>query len=187
MDDASVLLTIYSLVAGLGIAKLLEGVGMMIEARGRIRTYWMHSAWLAIIFAAHLVTFFALMRFAREQHWTVLGQILILGVPALLYLTSRLVVPPLDVDSNVDLKDYFYRNCHWFQGMLLGAALCAMTGELAMTHGIDRSAGGVLRTSAFLILGLGMLSRRPWVLGIQTVLLIGIVVAAGVAVSILLM
>jgi hypothetical protein len=53
----------------------------MVGARERIRFSWIHSAWLFIIMAAHVVTIFALMRFSQGAHWTVFNSMLTLCMP----------------------------------------------------------------------------------------------------------
>ena len=88
MDEVSILLTLYSVVAGLGISKLVQGVSDMIKSRSDLRFDWVHTCWVCIIFLAHIVTWFALMRFAKGAHWTVFNAVLALMVPILLYVIS---------------------------------------------------------------------------------------------------
>jgi len=44
------LLALYAIVAGLGVSLLVRSVGQMIEARDRVRLYWVHGCWIALIF-----------------------------------------------------------------------------------------------------------------------------------------
>ena len=108
MDKVSLLLTLYSIVAGLGISRLVQGVTAMIQVRSNLRFYWMHTAWIVIIFMAHIVSWFALMRFATGAHWTVFNAMLALFMPILLYVVSDLVVPPLGDGRRMDLREYFF-------------------------------------------------------------------------------
>jgi hypothetical protein len=54
------LLTLYAIVAGLGVSLLVRSIGQMIEGRDRVRLYWVHTCWLALIFVSHVVSSFAL-------------------------------------------------------------------------------------------------------------------------------
>ena len=151
MSELDILLTLYSIVAGLGISKLAQGVSVMIQARQRLQFYWVHSLWMMLIMASHVVTIFALIRFTHSPHWTVFNAMLTLTVPLLLYLLSDLVVPDInDDEERVDLKEYFCRNRKWLMSLLIGVILCGAASQLAVAHahqvreiGPSRREGGV--------------------------------------------
>jgi hypothetical protein len=174
MDEVTLLVTLYSIVAGLGISKLLEGIADMIEARRRVRLYWMHTAWLAIILMAHVTSWFALMRFAKGAHWTVFNAILALCMPLLLYLVSDLVVPDLDDDQQLDLREYYYRNCRWFASLMIGFVVLGSAVQIAVEHRVDATEGGPLRLLAFIALIGGVSSRKPAVQAAQAIALLAI-------------
>jgi len=161
MDKVSLLLTLYSIVAGLGISRLVQGVTAMIQARSNLRFYWIHTAWIMIVFMAHIVSWFALMRFATGAHWTVFNAMLALFMPIVLYVVSDLVVPPLHEERRTDLREYFSHNCRWFSGLLLGFVVCGGAVQVAVEHQVDSSGGAVLRGLAFVALAVGVSSRRP--------------------------
>ena len=70
-------MALYAIVAGLGVSLLVRSVGQMIEARDRVQLYWVHSCWIALVFVAHVVSWFALWRFADHTPWTVLQALLL--------------------------------------------------------------------------------------------------------------
>jgi hypothetical protein len=187
MGETDILLTLYSIVAGLGISKLVQGLGTMIEVRGRIRFYWVHSAWLVIVMAAHIVTIFALIRFSKGAHWTVFNSMLTLCMPLLLYLVSDLVVPTIGDDQQVDLRAYFYRNRRWFYGLLIALIIVGMAVQISVEHAPDPSAGGPLRGIAFLALVGGLVSERPAVQSGVVLVLLAVVIAGAALVSVKLM
>ena len=76
----------------------------------------MHSCWIALIFVAHVVSWFALWRFIDHGPRDVMQALLLLAVPILLYLISHLAVPELDDGRVHDLRDYYYRHGQWMQG-----------------------------------------------------------------------
>ena len=90
------LLALYAIVAGLGVSLLVTSVGQLIEARDRVRLYWVHSCWIALTFVGHVVSWFTIWRFHEHSPWTVLQALLLLCVPILLYLISHLAVPDLE-------------------------------------------------------------------------------------------
>ena len=86
------LLALYAIVAGLGVSLLVTSVGQLIEARDRVRLYWVHSCWIALTFVGHVVSWFTIWRFHEHAPWTVLQALLLLSVPILLYHS-----PPLRI------------------------------------------------------------------------------------------
>jgi hypothetical protein len=187
MSDTDILLTLYSIVAGLGISKLVQGLATMIEARERIRFYWVHSAWLAITLAAHVVTIFALIRFSKSPHWTVFNSMLTLSMPLLLYLVSDLLVPTVAEHESVDLRAYFYRNRRWFYGLMIATTLVGMAVQIAVEHQVDWTQGGPLRLTALLALTGGLVSKRPVVQSVAVLALLAVIVIGGTLISVELM
>lgn len=165
------LMALYAIVAGLGVSLLVRSIGQMIEARDRVRLYWVHSCWIALVFVAHVVSWFALWRFADHAPWTVLQALLLLCVPILLYLISHLAVPELEDGRTHDMREYYYRHGRWMQGLLLAVLASATAAQLVIEGRPDFSGGGSVRLAAALILVPGILSRRPLVHAMQAALL----------------
>jgi hypothetical protein len=159
----------------------------MIQARSNLRFYWMHTAWILIVFMAHIVSWFALMRFATGAHWTVFNAMLALFMPILLYVVSDLVVPTLDGERRTDLREYFFHNCRWFAGLLLGFVVCGGAVQVAVEHQADLSGGTVLRALAFVTLAIGVSSRRPAVQATVALTMLAIGTAGAALISVKLM
>jgi len=187
VDEVTILLTLYSIVAGLGISRLVQGVGSMIESRDRLGFNWLHTAWLMIVFLAHVVSWFALMRFATGAHWTVFNAIGALCMPILLYLISDLVVPRIGDEGRTDLRQYYFANYRWFTGLMIAFVLLGMLVQVAVERQADWSGGAQLRGLALVALAVGFSSPRPAVQAFQTVVLLGIGVAGAAMISIKLM
>lgn len=187
MDKVSLLLTLYSIVAGLGISRLVQGVTAMIQARSNLRFYWMHTAWIMIVFMAHIVSWFALMRFATGAHWTVFNAMLALFMPIVLYVVSDLVVPPLHEERRTDLREYFFHNCRWFAGLLIGFIVCGVAVQVAVERQADPSGGAELRALAFVTLLVGVSSRRPAVQATVALVLLAVGTGGAALVSAKLM
>jgi hypothetical protein len=166
------LLALYAIVAGLGVSLLVRSVGQMIEARDRVRLYWVHTGWVALIFVAHVVSWFALWRFAGHAPWTILQALLLLCVPILLYLISHLAVPELEDDRVHDMRVYYFRHARWTQGLLLGVLVTGALAHFVIEGRLDLSGARGVRLAIALILIPGIVSLNPRVHATQATLLL---------------
>ena len=174
------LLTLYAIVAGLGVSLLVRSVGQIIEARDRVQLYWVHTCWIGLVFVAHVVSWFVLWRFSGHSPWTILDALLLLGVPILLYLVSHLAVPELDDDREHDMRAYYYRHARWIQGLMLVAVVDGALAQILIEGHIDLSGARGVRAALVLVLLPGTMSDHPRLHGVQAVLLM-VVMAIAVA------
>lgn len=173
------LLALYSIVAGLGMSLVVRSVGQMIEARNRIKLYWVHTVLVAVAFVAQVVSWFSLWQFADHAAWTVAETLLLLSVPLLLYLVAHLVVPELDDGLPHDLREYYYRHARWAHGLLFAAAVISLFGEAFILGQLEVTPPRILRSTLALVLLPGMLSARPAVHSVQAAALL-VLLAAGI-------
>jgi hypothetical protein len=174
MTTFEFLMALYAIVAGLGISLLVRSVGQMIEARDRVQLYWVHTCWIALTFVAHVVSWFALWRFAEHEPWTVVQALLLLAVPILLYLISHLAVPELEDDRMHDLREYYYRHGQWMQGLLFAVLAAGFTAQVFIEGRTNFTGAGGVRAAMAVVLLPGILSRRPMVHSIQAVFLVAV-------------
>jgi hypothetical protein len=173
------LLALYAIVAGLGVSLLVTSVGQMIEARDRIRLYWVHGCWIALTFVGHVVSWFTIWRFHDHAPWTVLQALLLLSVPILLYLISHLAVPDLEDDRIHDMRVYYFRHARWTQGLLLGVVVAGTLSHFVIEDSFDLSGARGIRASIALILLPGIVSLNPRLHAAQAALLcLAIAIAA---------
>jgi hypothetical protein len=172
------LLALYVIVAGLGVSLLVRSVGQVIEARDRVRLYWVHTCWIALVFVGHVVSWFALWRYADHAPWTVLQALLLLCVPILLYLISHLAVPELEDDRLHDMREYYYRHARWTQGLLLAVLVTGAVAHVVIEGRLDLSGARGVRAAMALIVVPGIVSLNPRVHAAQAVLLALVIVFA---------
>ena len=106
----------------------------------------------------------------------------------MLYVVSDLVVSPLDRERRTDLREYFFHNCRWFVGLLVGFVVCGGAVQVAVERHVDVSSGGApLRVLAFLTLVVGVSSRRPAVQAMVALAMLAIGTAGAAIISVRLM
>ncbi len=166
------LVTLYSIVTGLGLTLLVRSLGQMLESRRRTRLYWVHTCWLAILFVAYVVVWFQLWSYRDVTSWTVVEGLLLLSVPVSLYLVSHLAVPELEDGAQHDMRAYYYEHHRLLQGLLaLSVALSTVAAGLILDRW-STEPWLTVRLVALALLLPGIVSRRPRVHALQAVLLL---------------
>jgi hypothetical protein len=166
------LLTLYAIVAGLGISLLIRSIGQMIEARDRVRLYWVHTCWIGLAFVAHVVSWFTVWAYAGHAPWTVLEALLLLCTPILLYLISHLAVPELEDGAIHDLRAYYFRHARWTQSLMLAVLAASVIAHQVIENELDLSEGLRVRLAMAIALVPGIISLRPGIHAAQAVALV---------------
>jgi hypothetical protein len=102
-----------SIVLALGITRTLSGLGKLLQSRGRLRAYWVHSAWGVNMLLWLLLNWWILYRWHTQERWTFFLFIFVLVSPVIAFLLSVFLFPE-PLEDGTDLKHHFYQNRRWF-------------------------------------------------------------------------
>jgi hypothetical protein len=174
------LLALYSIVAGLGMSIVVRSIAQMIEARQRIRLYWVHGVMIAFLFMAQIVSWFSLWQFAGHSPWTVADALFLLVIPLVLYLVGHLAVPELEDGLVHDLREYYYRHARWGHGLMLAVIVISLIGETFILGHLELTPPRMLRIALGVVFLPGILTVNPVVHSVQAALLV-VVMAIGVS------
>ena len=100
---------IISVVIGLGLTHLLTGVVGLVQRMRRVRFYWLHLLWLAVLFISQVFLWWSLWTLQQVEGWTFYSFLLFLLLPVLLYVAAALLIPTADEESLLDLRAYFFQ------------------------------------------------------------------------------
>ncbi len=109
-------MVLASIVIGLAIAQLLQGVTAIVQRPDRAKPYWVHLVWVAFAFVFTTSWWWWEFRFQHTQLWTFQLYLFVLGYAVLLYLLCALLFPS-DFQDFKGFKDYFYARRGWFFGV----------------------------------------------------------------------
>lgn len=174
------LLALYSIVAGLGMSIVVRSIAQMIEARQRIRLYWVHCVLIAVVFMSQVVSWFSLWQFASHSPWTVADSLFLLSLPLILYLVGHLVVPELEDGLVHDLREYYYRHARWTHGLLLAMVVISLIAETFILGHLELTPPRLLRLALGAVFLPGILTANPAVHSVQAALLL-VLMAIGVS------
>lgn len=126
MDAFGYVSVIFSVVIGLGLSHLLNAVVELVKARHRVRFYWVHLLWVALIFIGHIFLWWTMWNLRLVRDWNFFSFLLLLLAPVLLYVAAAFLVPKVEPETPLDLREYFYENHSAF--FIVNAAFTGLMG-----------------------------------------------------------
>src|SRR4029078_9631854 len=156
MDMFNYVMVLASVIIGLGIAHLLQGVGGIVQHPRREKTYWVHLLWVAAIFLPAIFWWWFEVRLAQTAEWTFTLYLFVIAYAVLIYLWCALLFPR-DLAGYDGFRDYFYSRRKWFFGLLLVGQGVDVADTLLKGMAHFRSLGpsyliGIVALSALLLL-----------------------------------
>ena len=118
MEMFNYVMVLASVIIGLGIAHLLQGVGAIVQHPGREKTYWVHLLWVAAIFLRAIFWWWFEFRLSETAEWTFTLYLFVLAYAVLIYLLCALLFPR-DLTGYDGFRDYYYSRRQWFFGLLV--------------------------------------------------------------------
>lgn len=105
-----------SVIIGLAITHLLQGVAGIVQHPGRKPVYWVHLVWVAFMFLTTAFWWWWEFRLHLVQTWTFQLYLFVLLYAVLMYVVCALLFPK-DLDDYAGWKDYFLDRRAWFFGL----------------------------------------------------------------------
>lgn len=131
MDSFSYLSVLLSIVIGLAITQVLQGLRVLMLSRETARLYAPSLIWTALVLLIATQMWWSSFGLRDQDEWTFALYGLILLQVALFYLASGLVLPDLRPES-IDLEADYFRNRRWFFGLLAVAAVVSIFKDIAL-------------------------------------------------------
>ena len=113
------ILGMYSIIIGLGVSRLLEGVKNLVVAARPWRGSLLYIGMLVIGLLVHATTWLSLWTLRDVEAWKVWSFLQLMLAPIALYLYSAIAVP--DNDRSLDLGEYYLDNASKLHGLLIAA------------------------------------------------------------------
>lgn len=141
MDAFSYLTVLLSIILGLSITQILQGLGALIQYRARIGFYWPAVCWAVLLLLIDVQVWWALFGLRQRQNWSFLDFLVLLLQVIPLCILAALVLPVIapDSDKPVDLRRNYYGHSRWFFGLLMASLAASLAKEwLLLGHWPER-------------------------------------------------
>lgn len=113
---------LISVIMGLGITHLAVGASKMIQNRETTRLCLPHALWTLNILLYILMIWWSMFWWSELDDWTAFQYLGITLYAIVLFLLSAMLYP-YDMEKDIDIEAYFFRNRVWFFGLMVVAWL----------------------------------------------------------------
>src|ERR1043166_1038073 len=137
MDEFSYPAVILSIILGLGMTQLLQGLSQVINARGRVRIYWPAIGWALLLLVIDVQAWWAMFGYRGRHAWTFLQFAILLLETILLYLLAALALPNISSGETVDLRENYFRHARWFFASFVGVLVVSLLKNIVMSGSIQ--------------------------------------------------
>ena len=114
---------LISIILGLGIAQLLWTFHQLVQARSRVRFYWLPLTWSALIFVAIVEWWWVSFGMRTQSEWNFFYFLFVLLRPVTAYLSAAFVLPTPEPATPIDLRRYYFDNRRWLFALLAAGNL----------------------------------------------------------------
>ena len=134
MSSFEFLSVLISVVVGLGIANILNGVGRLIHRSGEVKVAVTFVAWTLFLFHYMIVYWWTVVFGWQDwQNWNLLVFVFVLIYGVLLFLLSVILFPH-DMPADWDPHTYFIRMRRWFFGVFIALVVVEFTDSTLKNH-----------------------------------------------------
>ena len=139
MDAFSYLSVLLSIILGLAIAQLLQGIGQLLQARGRVRWYWPAAAWMPALLLIYVQSWWAMFGMRNIQGWTFGAFSVVLLQTILEYLLAALIAPLSFGEAPIDLRVHYFAQARAFFVTLMLTLLVSLAKDPVLSGSLTGS------------------------------------------------
>jgi hypothetical protein len=168
-------IVLISIVIGLALTHLMQGIAGLIKSPGRERMWWVHLVWVVYMFLSIVFWWWWEFQLQRIATWSFPIYLFVVFYAFYLYLICA-VLFPRDLEGYDGFKDYFLASRRWFFGLLIGWAVIDTIDTWIKGRDYAASLGATaLIFNAVLIVSsiVGMTVRRE---AVQAIIAVGMLV-----------
>lgn len=106
---------VMSIVLGLSVTQLLKGLAQLYRTRTRVRTYWLHTAWMVLLVFYSLVLWWLHWNYRSIEDWSFFSFVLYLSPMIVFYFLTSIVIPDPS-DPVTDYREHYFSSRAGFFG-----------------------------------------------------------------------
>lgn len=172
MDAFSYLSVLISIILGLAVTQVLQGFRGLLLARTHVRVYWPALVWAVLVLVLCVQVWWAMFGLSQRPaaRWTFLDFSLVLLQTVPLYLMAGLVLPDIDVERGLDLRDHYFAHHRWFFSLLVLLIIVSLIKTRILADAWPRPADTAFQLAFATGALIGAWTRREWYHKLQVLL-----------------
>lgn len=118
MEFFNYVMVLASVIIGLAVTHLLQGVAHMIQHPDKQKLYWVHLLWVALMFLNALLLWWWEFQLSTAKHWTFELYAFVIGFAVVLYMICA-VLMPTDLGHYGSYRAYYFSRRRWLFSLVL--------------------------------------------------------------------
>jgi hypothetical protein len=131
-------MVLTSIIIGLAMTHLLQGLATLVQHPKRDRAWWVHLVWVAWAFTFAIFWWWWEFRYQAISTWTFPLYLFVVAYAFLVYLLAAMLFPK-DLEGYEGFEHYFLARRRWFFGLLI--VVCCFDFADSWLKGADHFAG----------------------------------------------
>ena len=136
VDAFSYLSVLLSIILGLAITQILQGLRGLIQARSRLRAYAL--TWALLLLVIDVQSWWAMYDLREVARWSFAAFSVVVAQTICLYMIAELVLPDAVGDASINLRGHYWSHYRWLFGFVVLTVLfgigkispCMATGHM---------------------------------------------------------
>lgn len=118
MEPFEYVIVLISLILGLGLAQLLNGLADMLAQYKKTNFSLAHTIFIIVIFMVFIQDWWYSYQYSKQiEVWTLPIVLALLSFPMVLFLLARFLFPTGSRSLETDMRLYFFENWRWLYGL----------------------------------------------------------------------
>ena len=162
MESFNYLSVLISIILGLAIAQVLQGVRGLVLSRSKVKLYTPTIIWTGMALLIPIQGWWASFSMHQQASWNFLGLLTIVLQATSVYMIAALILPDAKGDTTVDLREHYFAHRHWFFGAVLGSVIFSLSKEFVLYDRLPHPLDLSFQVAFGVIAIIAMLVRREW-------------------------
>lgn len=162
MDTFDYLSVLFSVILGLALTQILQGIRALMLARTRVRIYAPPLIWAALMVLLVAQAWWAMFQMRHIENWTFAMYGAIVLQMVLIYLAAGVVLPDVPPDGNVDMRQDYFAHARWFFGLMALVILTTVLKDLVTTGRPTSGWNAIYLGFFFALSAIAVLTRARW-------------------------
>ncbi|MDQ2919916.1 MAG: hypothetical protein M3R10_08590 [Verrucomicrobiota bacterium] len=162
MDEFSYLSVLISIIIGLAVTQILQGFRGLLQSRAHVRIYWPALTWAGLLLVISVQMWWSMFGLRTHVGWTFLGFSVVILQTIFLYMLTGLVLPEVNGDAPVDLRENYFAHHGWLFGLAILTVVTSLLKDLVLTGALPDHTNVAFHIFFIVLATMGALLKNEW-------------------------